>query len=106
MGRCRAGPPGRAEHCVGCHGDPAGAGQAAPDLRGDQPDQPLELRRKKRAKTHGFDAAYLALHPFVRRPGPESDYHLPKPYEFHASRSSCCGRDITACSSTRRRGTA
>jgi formylglycine-generating enzyme required for sulfatase activity len=75
------------KHCVGCHGDPAVAGQSAPDLRGDQPDQPLELRRKKRAKSHGFDPAYLGLHPFVRRPGPESDYHLPKPYEYHASSS-------------------
>jgi len=27
------------------------------------------------------------LHPYVRRPGPESDYHMPKPYEYHVSTS-------------------
>lgn len=52
-------------HCVGCH---AGFFGEAP-------------------KTRGFDAPYLALHPFVRRPGPESDYHLQKPFEYHASTS-------------------
>ena len=29
----------------------------------------------------------MALHPFVRRPGPESDYHLQKPMEWHAGTS-------------------
>ena len=33
------------------------------------------------------DKAYLELHRFVRRPGPESDYHLLKPMEYHASTS-------------------
>ncbi len=38
-------------------------------------------------KIGGFTRSYFALHPFVRRPGPESDYHMPKPYEYHASTS-------------------
>ena len=53
------------KYCVGCHAT----------FAGDLP------------KAGGFDASYVALHPFVRRPGPESDYHLPKPYEYHASTS-------------------
>jgi hypothetical protein len=52
-------------YCVGCH----------PSFSSKQP------------KTRGFDASYLELHPFVRRPGPESDYHLQKPFEYHASTS-------------------
>lgn len=34
-----------------------------------------------------FTKPYLALHPFVRRPGPESDYHLQVPGEFMADTS-------------------
>ncbi len=36
---------------------------------------------------HEFYNSYLALHPYVRRPGPEGDYHLLKPLEYHASTS-------------------
>lgn len=57
-------------YCIGCHG--AGA--------------TLDLRDTG-AGFGGFDNAYLALHPFVRRPGPESDYHLLPPLEFHADTS-------------------
>ncbi len=41
-------------------------------------------------KKHGsneFYKSYLALHPYVRRPGPEGDYHMLKPLEYHASTS-------------------
>ena len=34
-----------------------------------------------------FTPSYVALHPFVRRPGPESDYHVQKPLEWHAGTS-------------------
>jgi len=34
-----------------------------------------------------FYKSYLALHPYVRRPGPEGDYHMLKPLEYHASTS-------------------
>jgi formylglycine-generating enzyme required for sulfatase activity len=41
-------------------------------------------------KKHGFHEfynSYQALHPYVRRPGPEGDYHILKPLEYHASTS-------------------
>ncbi len=34
-----------------------------------------------------FTKSYLALHPYVRRPGPESDYHIQAPCEWHADTS-------------------
>ena len=34
-----------------------------------------------------FPRSYNQLHPFVRRPGPESDYAVPEPLEYHASTS-------------------
>jgi len=66
-------------YCVTCHnGQPQPDGKAIPDLRAkkDRPDY-----------TGGFTPAYEALHPFVRRPGPESDYHLLPPLEYHADTS-------------------
>jgi formylglycine-generating enzyme required for sulfatase activity len=59
-------------YCVGCH-----------DGKPDRPD----LRAKKDKGWGGFDPSYIALHPYVRRPGPESDYHLQVPLEWHASTS-------------------
>jgi len=61
------------EYCVGCHD-----GQ-----HGDRPD----LRVDGSNEFRGFTSSYIALHPYVRRPGPESDYFLQKPMEFHASTS-------------------
>ncbi len=60
-------------YCVGCHDGSAGR----PDFR-LHPDS---------AGWRRFTPSYLALHPFVRRPGPESDYHLPVPTEFGADTS-------------------
>jgi len=66
------------KYCVGCHQDGAQPqnGQAVPDFTA-----------KKERGWNGFTPSYIALHPFVRRPGPESDYHLQKPLEFHADTS-------------------
>ncbi len=61
--------------CVGCHAD-TGDTQALPDLS-----------RKEENGWRNFTPSYLALHPYVRRPGPESDYHLLRPMEFHADSS-------------------
>jgi len=69
--------PALDEFCVGCH-----SGQERPDGR-KIPD----LSRKDTNGTGNFTPSYLALHPYVRRPGPESDYHIQKPAEFHASTS-------------------
>jgi formylglycine-generating enzyme required for sulfatase activity len=65
--------------CVSCHnGQPQPDGVKICDLRG-------------KAKVEGYKGrctpAYEAIHPFVRRPGPESDYHVPVPCEFAADTS-------------------
>jgi formylglycine-generating enzyme required for sulfatase activity len=59
--------------CVGCHDGGATSAGHKPDLRpGKQGD---------------FTTAYTALHPYVRRPGPESDYHILPPAEYAANTS-------------------
>jgi len=60
------------KHCVGCH---------------DGKTNPLDLRVAGSASFRKFTPSYVALHPFVRRPGPESDYHLQWPMEWHAGTS-------------------
>ncbi len=57
-------------YCVGCHSGASSkkAGKTKPDF--SRPD-----------------VAYKALHPYVRRNGPEGDYHLLTPLEFHADTS-------------------
>ncbi|MDP6637203.1 MAG: SUMF1/EgtB/PvdO family nonheme iron enzyme [Phycisphaerae bacterium] len=55
--------------CVGCHnGQPRKDGKKIHDL-------------------HTPKSAHTALHPYVRRNGPEGDYHLLTPLEFHADTS-------------------
>jgi formylglycine-generating enzyme required for sulfatase activity len=61
------------KHCVGCHD---GKNGGRPIFTADRPSP---FRR--------FTPSYVELHPFVRRPGPESDYALQRPMEFHASTS-------------------
>ncbi|MCX5673969.1 MAG: SUMF1/EgtB/PvdO family nonheme iron enzyme [Planctomycetota bacterium] len=70
--------------CVSCHN-----GQAQPDgktLANFKADQP-NAAREVVGEGNGFTASYVALHPYVRRPGPESDYHLPVPCEWHTNTS-------------------
>jgi formylglycine-generating enzyme required for sulfatase activity len=57
------------KYCVGCHD-------------GKQPDRPRFDQTDGR-----FPKSYEALHPFVRRNGPEGDYHILTPLEFHADTS-------------------
>ncbi|MEI6178874.1 MAG: SUMF1/EgtB/PvdO family nonheme iron enzyme, partial [Verrucomicrobiota bacterium] len=57
------------KYCVGCHD-------------GKEPDRP----RFDDSSGH-FPKSYTALHPFVRRNGPEGDYHTLTPLEFHADTS-------------------
>jgi formylglycine-generating enzyme required for sulfatase activity len=99
------------QYCVACHnGKPAPAGRAMPDLRALRhfPDyqglltnvpawwsdnNPVAwvadlMRQQDRKTIHiRFTPAYEALHPYVRRPGLESDYTLPVPAEYHAGTS-------------------
>jgi formylglycine-generating enzyme required for sulfatase activity len=64
-------------YCVGCHnGQPRPEGRALPDFAA-----------KEKNGWRNFTPSYLALHPYVRRPGPESDYHLQTPLEWHADTS-------------------
>ncbi|MDR1478291.1 MAG: SUMF1/EgtB/PvdO family nonheme iron enzyme [Planctomycetaceae bacterium] len=62
------------KYCVGCH-DGLEKHAAIPNFA------------DKSIGHQGFSKSYHALHPFVRRPGPEGDYHLLQPLEFHASSS-------------------
>ena len=67
------------EHCVGCHnGKPRPDGTRIPDFRAKKLVEGYKGR---------FTPAYEALHRYVRRPGPESDYHLLTPLEYHADTS-------------------
>ncbi|MDR2115894.1 MAG: hypothetical protein LBP87_05895, partial [Planctomycetaceae bacterium] len=61
-------------YCVGCH-----------DGSENKTDRPNFA--DKSPGHRGFSKSYHALHPYVRRPGPEGDYHLLQPLEFHASSS-------------------
>jgi len=65
------------KYCAGCHD-----GHRAPDGRAV-----TDLSRTAKDGWRNFTPSYVALHPFVRRPGPESDYHLQMPLEFHAGTS-------------------
>ena len=60
--------------CVGCHD---GGSEGRPDFTARPADK----------KSFGFTPSYLALHPYVRRPGPESDYHMLSPCEYRANTS-------------------
>lgn len=65
--------------CVGCHNGNATAttkiGTRIPDF---------SFRQNV---WNGFSRAYLSLHPYVRRNGPEGDYHVLTPLEFHVGTS-------------------
>lgn len=66
------------KYCVGCHNGTktAKSGMAIPDFR-----------RTDKMGARNLPPAYHALHPFIRRPGPESDYHLLDALEYHADGS-------------------
>lgn len=73
------------QYCIGCHNGAVRAdGKAIPNFTPGREEQELGGKKKR---VLPFDVAYLALHPYVRRPGPESDYHLPMPFEYHTSTS-------------------
>ena len=68
--------PALNKYCVSCHdGRQRPPGKQIPDL--------ADTSRG----WSGFTKSYLALHPYVRRPGPESDYHLLTPADYRANTS-------------------
>lgn len=66
--------------CVGCHNGKTQAKNAI-----GQPIPNFEYNPK--LGWGKFSESYLALHPYVRRNGPEGDYHVLNPLEFHATTS-------------------
>ncbi len=90
------------KYCVGCHnsdketmGDNKRSvdGREIPNFEPDRMDEVAlgkpnpNAKKKTRPRFKNFDASYVALHPYCRRPGPESDYHVQVPMEFHADTS-------------------
>lgn len=65
------------KYCAGCHNAKGDSAVAS------KPD----FSAKDRNGWGNFTPSYLALHPYVRRPGPESDYHVNSPYEYYAGTS-------------------
>ena len=68
------------KYCVGCHD---GEDTDLPNFK-MRPDQTYLSQNKGYQPAH-FPPAYLALKKYVRNHTMESDMHLLKPYEFHAS---------------------
>jgi len=60
-------------YCISCHNDQPYHGRQLSDLRQDD--------------VQTFSRAYRTLQKYVRRPGPESDYHMFPPAEYHADTS-------------------
>lgn len=63
-------------YCAGCH-DGTDA---------DIPNFADNSEHRFNAKAN-FGNSYMALHPYVRRPGPESDLHILTPMDYHVSTS-------------------
>jgi formylglycine-generating enzyme required for sulfatase activity len=69
--------------CIGCHD---GKKTGRPNFD-DITAKTVTYPRRPTERGGAFSASYLALNPYVRRPGPESDYHLLNPLEYHSSTS-------------------
>ena len=79
------------KYCLGCHGDPAKAPVAGYDQGGAEE---VKVGRFTDYKLSGkrlvmdtAENAYRVLHPYIRRPGPESEEKLLPPMDYHASTS-------------------
>ena len=72
--------------CTACHnGQQRPDGRRIPDLRSEEARRAQPAAGGRRGGS--FAASYVALHPYVRRPSPESDYHLLPPGEYAADTS-------------------
>lgn len=72
--------------CAACHADPATAPLRAADQGGASATNAL-VCAERRFLMRTPEEAYRALHPYVRRPGPESELAVFNPYEYHAETS-------------------
>ena len=69
-------------HCVSCHDGE----EARPSLLSEEAIAAANGQGRNPGLKK-FTSSYLGLHPYVRRPGPESDHHLLNPMEYHANTS-------------------
>ncbi len=68
-------------YCLGCHGD---EGKAPPRAA----DQGGEPGKNRKLVMRNAEESYRLLHPYVRRPGPESELPMHNPLEWHGSTSA------------------
>ncbi len=66
--------------CVGCH-------NANTTYTNEQGIKIPDFSYQKAPVWNGFSKSYIALHPYVRRNGPEGDYHVLTPLEFNVNTS-------------------
>ncbi|MBI9017633.1 MAG: SUMF1/EgtB/PvdO family nonheme iron enzyme [Phycisphaerae bacterium] len=79
------------KNCIACHNSQTDKkladGKALPDFA-DLTMEPLIYNDGLKDAPGGpFTHSYNALNPYVRRPGPESDYHLLQPMEYYVNTS-------------------
>ena len=75
-----------ARRCGCCHADERKAPVRRADQGGSAADKPGALAGR-RFLMRDAEEAYRALHPYVRRPGPESELPVLTPMDYHASTS-------------------
>jgi len=82
------------QYCVGCHdgatdiaGLEAKGIKVADRIVGTGANTGKKFREVGIPDLSNFQSAHTNLHPYVRRNGPEGDYHLLTPLEFHADTS-------------------
>jgi len=79
------------KYCLSCHGDPAKAPVAKAD-QGGAKEVKVDIFTKyelsgKRLVMDTPENAYRMLHPYIRRPGPESEEGITPQMDYHASTS-------------------
>lgn len=69
------------KYCLGCHnGKPREDGKEIPNFTAQEVPEDRYIPYMK-------DDSYMALQEYAKRPGPESDYHLTTPMEYHVQTS-------------------
>ncbi|MDO5318447.1 MAG: SUMF1/EgtB/PvdO family nonheme iron enzyme [bacterium] len=74
------------KYCLTCHGDEKTAPLRAADQGGYNEKEPSKLSGL-RFTMRTPEEAYRMLHPYVRRPGPESEIPTLRPLDYHVSTS-------------------
>ena len=74
------------KYCLSCHGDEKTAPVRHADQGGSDAKDPLKLAGR-RFTMRTAEEAYRMLHPYVRRPGPESEIPMLRPLDYHVSTS-------------------